>query len=726
MVGLAEGGAIGNSSRVKTPSKEYAVARKRGALALVWLLCAVGCDFAPRRIELPALGPRAESATGSAADAGQEPPDGAIRCESDKTCDDGIACTRDVCLPSGFCRNTGDNARCSDGIFCDGYEICDPRSGCHASEVALCDDGDTCTIDSCDEAQQSCVHAPRDLDRDGEVDAHCPGGTDCNDFDPTTGLHQPELCADHIDNNCNGVVDETPCQRPQHDTCADPLDVSAGGRFVLPLTGASSDYLVSCDATPSRDVVFSFELAAPRSVKLVAHGALADGTDEIATLALQAQCGDRSTELACRQGFPGDLRVRSLDSGRYYVVASSFSAATLVLDVSLADPTVAPANTSCAAALDVSAGGRFAGDFVGVADVITSSCSGPGQPDLFYAFTLREPRDVEVSAISDEGGRLTMSLRDGCSQDAASLRCRSAEPVQTHLHQLPAGSYVLVLEGPSSREVSFALDVAFLAPTPPPAGSVCANPLPIALGKQKTTVTLTDPQEVFDTSCGGRADHAVFALHVSDATDLDLQLDAGDAPVTVVLESSCGDKLSELGCRTGAPAATRMRNVLPGDYFVVVGSPSAHSVSLGIDAADLTQPTAAVGNSGCTNAAEVPGDGGVFSGDTTGMPDTYHAPCGGGALSPDAVFRLVLSAPKHVVAKIDASFDSVLYRFRDSRATPDVCSGSSAEACDDDSGPNAQAVLDEKLDADTYYFVVDGFKDYSSGPYSFELVISDQ
>jgi hypothetical protein len=43
-----------------------------------------------------------------------------------------------------------------------------------------CDDGNACTIDTCDRATGACSHPLRDTDHDGHVDSSC-GGDDCDD-----------------------------------------------------------------------------------------------------------------------------------------------------------------------------------------------------------------------------------------------------------------------------------------------------------------------------------------------------------------------------------------------------------------------------------------------------------------------------------------------------------------------------------------------------------------
>ena len=75
-------------------------------------------------------------------------------------CDDGIACTKDLCA-NGACVHTPFDALCNDGLACDGVEICDPGVGC-VSPGKSCDDGISCTEDSCAEPSGKCSSTPND------------------------------------------------------------------------------------------------------------------------------------------------------------------------------------------------------------------------------------------------------------------------------------------------------------------------------------------------------------------------------------------------------------------------------------------------------------------------------------------------------------------------------------------------------------------------------------
>ena len=81
-------------------------------------------------------------------------------------CDDGISCTVDECVEATrSCTTTPVDARCDDGRFCNGPEVCAPM-GCTVREPVICDDMNRCTIDACDDAARMCVFAERDADGD--------------------------------------------------------------------------------------------------------------------------------------------------------------------------------------------------------------------------------------------------------------------------------------------------------------------------------------------------------------------------------------------------------------------------------------------------------------------------------------------------------------------------------------------------------------------------------
>jgi cysteine-rich repeat protein len=75
--------------------------------------------------------------------------------------DDTVACTIDSCDEvSDVVVNTPDDAACDDGLFCNGAEICDAALDCQPGTPPSPDDGIPCTDDSCDEGGDVVVNAP--------------------------------------------------------------------------------------------------------------------------------------------------------------------------------------------------------------------------------------------------------------------------------------------------------------------------------------------------------------------------------------------------------------------------------------------------------------------------------------------------------------------------------------------------------------------------------------
>lgn len=651
-------------------------------------------------------------------------PDGARPCETDEDCDDGIFCTRNICDPLGYCRNPVDPAVCDDGVFCNGVEQCDPIRGCVPGPPETCNDSDVCTIDSCDEEAKTCRQVPRDFDGDGEVDWHCDDGTgelgtDCDDRDPSRGSLVSEICMDGIDNDCDGEVDEDtaedPCGRPPHDVCDDPLDVSAGGRFVVSNVGARPDYEMTCGGSGRRDVVLELTLEEPKDVDIQAEG------EGITAVALRTTCGDRDTEFDCESGFPGRVRARALDAGTYYVIVSDSGIGDIVVDVSITDASDPPTNETCASPIDVSAGGTFDGSTVDVEDDLATGCGFGAAPDLVYSFTTTEEQNVRIGLLSSSGDTMNFSVRADCADSSTELRCVRGNPAGATLHELPAGTYYIVAEGPSFEEVDFQLDVDFLAPSPPPDGDTCDNPIALDLDTE-TLGTLSGMQDDHAVSCGFFYQDAVYSFTLTERRDVTVIVDGGGTFMYTSIRTDCADGSTQLRCTSGNPSRSRLRDLAAGTYYIITESYRGTSFNITVETSPPTTVTPVSGNDNCATAYVLPAAGGLFSGDTTTMLNDYTTSlCGAGASSRDAVFRLDLAATKRVVASTDGSaFDTVLHVHEGS------CTSGGERYCDDDSGDGSRtSLIDRTLDAGRWYFVVDGWGSSSAGSYLFEVMVSD-
>lgn len=120
-----------------------------------------------------------------------------IPCVDDASCDDAVACTWDQCdVDTGDCFNTPLDDACDDGFFCNGVEWCDRDFGCRTAPAPSCDDGVDCTVDYCDSGVDDCVNEP--WDEYCSNDLFCDGDEVC---DPVAGCRPgvPVDCDDGQD-----------------------------------------------------------------------------------------------------------------------------------------------------------------------------------------------------------------------------------------------------------------------------------------------------------------------------------------------------------------------------------------------------------------------------------------------------------------------------------------------------------------------------------------------
>ncbi|MDI1434647.1 hypothetical protein [Polyangium sorediatum] len=162
---------------------------------------------------------------------GKETCDVVCKAGTPKSCDDGIACTIDACQPAtGACTHAPNHEVCDDGWACSGVETCNPQMGCTKGAPVNCDDGIACTYDLCHDPAGTCAHYPQDYLCDDAT--FCDGVEVC---DPLQGCIEgtPVTCNDGIDcttdvcdeliDTCKGIPDDSLC--PCNQTC----DASQGG-----------------------------------------------------------------------------------------------------------------------------------------------------------------------------------------------------------------------------------------------------------------------------------------------------------------------------------------------------------------------------------------------------------------------------------------------------------------------------------------------------------------
>ena len=149
---------------------------------------------------------------------------------------DGVGCTTDRCDEvTDFIEHIADDAPCDDGLFCNGDEVCHPVDGCQPGEPPAVNDGVGCTVDTCSEVQHAVLNVPSDEACDDGL--FCNGAETC---DVQMGCQPGDapLVDDRIDctqDRCDEDADRV-VHSPQNSQCDDDLFCN-GAETCSPDTG---------------------------------------------------------------------------------------------------------------------------------------------------------------------------------------------------------------------------------------------------------------------------------------------------------------------------------------------------------------------------------------------------------------------------------------------------------------------------------------------------------
>ena len=574
-------------------------------------------------------------------------------CLEDGQCDDGVDCTFDSCNADLHrCQFVADDSRCQDGVFCNGVEICDPVIGCKQGAVKDCNDGRTCTIDSCVEATQGCDHALRDADGDGVPDGHCMPAGDCDDTDPTVHTGHVEVCGNHKDDDCDGTIDEADCQKPSHDTCLDPLTIDHAGNYELDTTAAAFDYPGTCapmDPATHRDVVAALVVTGdPQDVDIVAEaprGLVAVGAD--------AECGKLATEIGCASGVGGPsnnriarLRLRSLKPGTFPLYVWLDHDDRVVLHVTYGPPTPPPANETCALAQPLTSGTPVIASLTGTTRDLASHCRFESG-DLVYSIAIDDTSDVAAYATSTDGyGVPVVSLRRAsCSSETDEITCSSGPQAKAFARALPKGIYDIAVSASAPTDVKLEVDVS--PPTVAPADETCAG-APLLVPNRTLGVTLQGHTDDIEAKCGAHGSiDAAYALDLSERSDVLVvqRIAEGDTGNVSVLGESC-DVASTLVCASSAtsPIRATLRGLAAGHYRVLTESARGNDVELTAFVRAAVPPTLVPFSDSCAAPATIAEGGGFYQGNTANAAANFSAGCdvtGGGEFgAPDQILAL--------------------------------------------------------------------------------------
>lgn len=171
---------------------------------------------------------------------------------------DGNLCFLDQCAANGTCLR-GLAINYDDGLYCNGMETCNTTTGLVIPGTPpVCNDGTSCTIDTCSNILSACVFTPFPGSTGpcgGGFGACTPGNLSCDGSGPTPVitcvgevLPVAEICFDGIDNDCDNVVDEFCIGQPclSNDDCfnisigtCESVNCTAGSCLVTPKAAGS-------------------------------------------------------------------------------------------------------------------------------------------------------------------------------------------------------------------------------------------------------------------------------------------------------------------------------------------------------------------------------------------------------------------------------------------------------------------------------------------------------
>ena len=409
--------------------------------------------------------------------------------------------------------------------------------------------------------------ADRDLDGDGEPDAHCVPGGDCDDLDPAVGHGKPEVCGNLRDDDCDGTTDEAECIPPPgvdagpprtNVSCATARDIALDTLVRVPRVDPPAQITSACSSEePPGALAYAFTLAEPRDVRI-----LATRGEPVISLR-EAGCAER----ACRSG--STLLARSLPAGRW-IFSVAGSADVLV---STAPPTTAPPEAACATAPALVP--NTISPVAPVGDATLLACL--PAPSAAQRLTLAEPSDVLVVGrfAPGETGAIALTGAD-CTEPACTQAATS--PLRIVRPNLPPGEYRVLLASARGSGASLAAFARPALPVTAVRADGCAAPWPIpATGGRFAGDTSTATAD-FAASCdalgqppGGARDE-LLELTLTERSRVVLDM-SGSSYTTLlsVRRGTCPGVEVEQGCSTaGASQAFRDLVLDAGRYFVQI------------------------------------------------------------------------------------------------------------------------------------------------------------
>ncbi len=501
-------------------------------------------------------------------------------------------------------------------------------------------------------------------------------------------------------------------------TCDSPLPLAAGT-----VTGTTAhgehENAGSCEPSDSRELVYQLDVAQRERVTIEVEAKF-----DSVLYVRKDDCTDPNAEVDCSDDAPDRTHSRVervLEPGRYYVFVDGYSHDTGTFKMTVSTTYVVALADECRRAPTLTAGVAVVGTTATMGNDAQASCGGNAEgADAPWRMELPARSRLRVVEHSDAITPVVY-LRRACADEQSEVACSdsgasSGDAAVTGVFD--PGSYTVFAD---AHDADAAGRYSLQADVAPPSGTGtngdgCADA--ILLGPDATVSgdTFWARDDVASTCSGNGAPDVVYRLDVPRRSRVVASFEAEEAPHVIALSRKCGDRSAELAC------GRELDEVLaPGTYIVTVDGASSDSVgrfSMAWSLEDLTAQGRA-----CLGARQL-ADGSAIADTTSAMGDKFSVSCVGGdgaASGPDRIYAITVPRRSHVhVAVVAASGFDAAVAIR--KNCVDAAGGAKAAevACESEADVGRRSVIDQVLEAGSYWIVVDGQTPTDQGAFTLE------
>ncbi|MCC7538221.1 MAG: hypothetical protein IT379_18485 [Deltaproteobacteria bacterium] len=501
-------------------------------------------------------------------------------------------------------------------------------------------------------------------------------------------------------------------------TCGAPTAITLGSPITGDTSASTHQITPSCARGGSApENVYSLQVTRRSQVSIALESTF-DGV-----VYVQQTCGNTSTELACNDDAPDTSHSRvdvSLEPGTYYVIVDGYGEARGTYTMMVTTTEARPVGAVCRDAQVIATGQPVSGSTAGQSDTFQATCGGGAQsPDRVYRFDVPARSRTRVRQQSDHDG--VVYIRRTCEDANTEVACNDDFIDTRHsliTTMLDPGSYFLFSDGYASGRAgnfTFSVDLA-----PENGGGAtsdnCASAGTATVGafSADTFMAADDGQG----SCGGAGSaDTVYRLDLQDRARVRMTPTNAEFRGVAYIRRACAEQASEVACGTMQPGAPILDATLDrGNYFLFVDG--AAPDQFGEMQFELVTEDVRELERSCRAAPQLR-TGRQVTGVTSGV-DRFQATCAGGARSPETVYQLRLRRRSSVRLELAAQYDAALYIRR-------ACMDRASEiACNDDSTDAQHSLIEQVLDAGTYFVFVDGFATNNQGSFTLTATVRPQ